>query len=444
MEQQNTTTEIALIQSSAEIIKQAPDVLLKHQASRAAAEMAAGAVLSRIKASGMDEALDNAAKDLLIKLGKTVARMREDRAPITQIFDQIKKQFTEAENEIDPKKPGTTGAEIQSARDKYAAELLKKAEDDRREAEKKIAEAAAKMRAEQSIDAALESRWLSAIEFRIQKMNAAFDAITLENFEQRSAALCQSTGEPHVTEIDLVYDQTHHDRLAGRDNISTLGIDFISTLISYRVDLFRSGTKGGEFHRKYKELVLAERDRLVLKLPGLKSELEEIAEANRKANEAAAAAKAANDMAAVERAAAAKKEAERLQQEKLERENENRRLAELKAAEDRAEAERRAEMAQAAAATQALFAVDTPEPIAATPEARSTFDIEVLAPAGWAEIFQFFYMKNAATLSVEEFGKKSLNQMKKYAEDVAKKTGEMIKSKSLNYATSVKAVNRKN
>jgi len=77
------------------------------------------------------------------------------------------------------------------------------------------------------------------------------------------------------------------------------------------------------------------------------------------------------------------------------------------------------------------------------PEARTGLVITVINPAGWVEIFTFWFQREGVKLPVDEIGNKKLEQMKTFCEKVANKTGEKIASKNLKYDTAVKSVNRK-
>jgi hypothetical protein len=137
-------------------------------------------------------------------------------------------------------------------------------------------------------------------------------------------------------------------------------------------------------------------------------------------------------------------EIERLNAERIQREKDEAIKMEIEAEEQRKLAAEQVEMERASGNAQLLFnqvadtAVTGP-----APEIRSGFEITVIHPAGWVEIFQFWFQREGCKMGPEEMGKKSLNQMKTFVEGVAKKTGEKIESRFLKYETSTKAVNRK-
>ena len=80
---------------------------------------------------------------------------------------------------------------------------------------------------------------------------------------------------------------------------------------------------------------------------------------------------------------------------------------------------------------------------APAPETRQGYDIQVLHPVGYTQIFAFWFENEGKNLPVDKIGNTKLDQMKSWAEKHAQKVGAKIDSKFLKYEESFKAVNRK-
>lgn len=73
-------------------------------------------------------------------------------------------------------------------------------------------------------------------------------------------------------------------------------------------------------------------------------------------------------------------------------------------------------------------------------QVRSGYNIAVTHPAGWVTIFQLWFEKEGKNLGVDVLGRKSLNQMKGWAEKHALKDGEKITSPYVKYEETFKTV----
>ena len=87
---------------------------------------------------------------------------------------------------------------------------------------------------------------------------------------------------------------------------------------------------------------------------------------------------------------------------------------------------------------EAAMAEDTP-----SPEMRQGYEIEVLHPVGYTQIFALWFEKMGKDMPVDKLGNTKLEQMKAWAEKEAHKSGTRIDSKFLKYTETFKAVNRK-
>lgn len=445
-------TDVMLVRTGISLFQSVPAILTKSKTRLSKASLAVKAFREKNKA-GLDEKSDIAANDLIVRVNKMVKEMNIERSEFTQITGSITKMFTALEKE------GKELAEsIQPLRDDWARKVI--AEQKRREKE------AAEKAAIETAKAALEGHCVTAIGTiltnfifeRKTKWNEAFNAITLENYEDKKAKLTALKIEIKKADVlpKLVYDLPYTPKL---DEEARMAVQ-AKVHAEYDFD--------GWISKAVLELT-EYKDGLVDRLPTKKEELEEAAEKARIEAEKEAAAK----KAALEAQEAAKKasEANRKQLEENARiaaENaiyveENRKAqaaadekakkdaedaekarldAEKKAAEDKAKQE--GELREASANAQALFdqSIEA-SPDVVTPENRQGYNIVVLHQAGWVEIFQLWYGNEGAKLGIEDMGKKSLGQMKTWAEGHAMKNGEKITSKHLRYEDKIKAVNRK-
>lgn len=453
---QTESKDLQLVQGSMELIQQLPDKIAKHQSSAANARKAQQALVDKIGINGdrLDETLDGETKELIIKLKKTIEVREEDRKPITQIFTTISKMFTSAEAEIK-----ALISPLQVYRDDYAKWLHEEAERKKKEAERKAAIETAKHDLKAAITELIGLALANHLATKKQNIHVSFNGITLETYQEKSEKL-----KGMATAFDrgrlgkvLDYEMPAYSHLLTAEDVN---VTRIAAHEEYDFDAWVA---------KHDQEISDLKRELVDKLPSKLTELEAAAEAERQRKEQEEKARIAEEERQKAIAAANAAEKERLEAEaKIAREAEQKKLAELKAKEEqlaaeklqreaeeaeqlkaeKAEEERKAkenaEMAAAAAKAATLFDAA----VEATPEnqgveTRTGFDITVTHQAGWVEIFQLWYQNEGVKLGIEDMGKKSLNQMKAWAEKHAKSTGEKISSKYLKYETAVKAVNRK-
>lgn len=447
--------DLQLVTGSMELIQQLPATIGQHQASVAKAKQATNALIDKIGANGnrLDETLNNETKEMIIKLRKTVTTREEARKPITQIFTQISKMFTSAEGEIkELMNP------LQVYRDDYAKWLHEETERKKKEAERKAAIETAKADLKSWITEKIGLLLSDYLFKKKQQWQEAFNKITIADFEERSAKLRTLATQFNRSKLGDILQYT----------ITPPALLTDSDIMQCKADA-HTGYDFDAWFLNHDREILELRQSLVDRLESKKAELQAEAEAERKRIEAEEAARKAEAkrQAAISKANAAEKET--LEAEaKIAREEAAKKAAELKAEQDRlaaekacreaeeaakmaaekAEADRKAreeaELAAAASKAATLFdAAIEATPDAPAPETRTGFEITVMHQAGWVEIFQLWYQNQGVKLSIEDMGKKSLNQMKAWAEKHAKDSGEQIKSKFVSYEASVKAVNRK-
>jgi hypothetical protein len=223
-----------------------------------------------------------------------------------------------------------------------------------------------------------------------------------------------------------------------------------------------------EFSSNYLAEMNLLKEELIDKLSSKKSEL---VEQKRLADEAAAEAerfRIAEQKRQEEISKANKAERERLEKEAaIEQKKEADRQAELKRQQDEIEAERtrrekeesikleqeaqnsqnlaeqKIDIKKQGEQTMVMFEQEATLAETNTPESRQGYEITVLHPVGYTQIFAAWFEKEGKSLPVDKIGNTKLDQMKAFCEKAAQKDGFFIESKFLKYEQSFKAVNKK-
>ena len=454
--------QVAIINNSIEIFRSAPEILKANQErSNKALVIGQSIVYQFNNAWNIEDedqrllalsAVDERAMKYLVNCGTALKEEKELRAAITQMMDEFKKMFTSAENDIDKSKPNTIPSKVQNWRDTFAAESFKVAERKRQEAERIAAKAKEAIEIKAGVVNNYSLQYNNYLLERKQNMTKSFNAITLENFEEKETKLKAAT-------FNYVFAPSLE--LPGTALHSTTEVrEIVESVIAEKAD---------EYINNYKAEMNLLRDEMIDKLPSKKAEL---VEAKRLADEAAAAAEAARIAEAKrqeEMAKANAAEKKRLEEEsRIAQEQEALRLAKLKAEQEAAaaaqrqreeeeaarlkaeaeeaqkQAEQKAEMEKAGAQTMVLFEQEAATAETTTlSEVRQGFEITVLHQAAYVQIFQLWFENEGKNLTIDKIGNTKLDQMKTWAEKHALKTGTKIESKFLKYEDSFKAVNRK-
>lgn len=470
------TQELTIIEKSLDIFKGGGAILLTHQARAGKALQVGQSILEQWDAAYAitDEeqrrqalaSADERSNKFLVNCGASAKEMQENRKAITQLMDAIKGMFTEEENKLDTKK-GEIPVKVQVKRNQYAKEELEFQERKRKEAEARAAKAKEEAELRATIRNSIANALIDFLAKKKQTVTDHFNRITLADYETKATGL-QS--------MSCVFPVSRLDELT-----------VVNRPVTYRhgapeVDAITSQEKAdydfNSFYTEYGRQLAELKQSLIDRLPAKKQELdeqkriadeaeaarqvelkrqeeaekkrqEELGKANSEAEkkrlaDAAAAERQreADRMAAIEKENEEKRIAAEADQRRREQEEADRQAAEAEAARKKAGDD--AELSKAAGVAQALFN-ETSEAFVTSPlpETRSGFDIKVLSAAGWVEIFTFWFQREGVLMDVEEIGNKKLEQMKKFAEKTANKTGEKIESKHLRYETDVKSVNRK-
>ena len=450
---QNTDNQVSVIINSIDVLKTGPEILQSNQIRKDKAVAVGQSILEAIAETGMNPELDERANNYLVNIGKATKQMKEDRSSVTQIMDQLKKMYTEVENELDPKKENSIPNRVQKERDAYSRKVAAEAEAKRREAERVANKAREAVDIKYQYEINLKGQYGTFLMTKKNKILQTFNAITLESFEEKSAGLkgLKTDFQFQAEGFFGSKAQYHTD-----DEVKVITDSVVAECTP-------------DMEANYKaEMELLKQD-LIDKLP---SKLFELQEQKRLADEAAAAEEAAKEAEAKRQAAMAKANAEekaRLEKEaEVQRQREAEKQAELKKQQEAAAAEQQrreeeekqriAKEAEEAAAKaqqeadvkkqgeeamvmfeqEAAAALDTP-----APETRNGYEIEVLHPVGFTQIFALWFEKEGKNLPIDKIGNTKLDQMNAWAEKMAHKDGTKIDSKFLKYNETFKAVNRK-
>lgn len=467
--QVETNEQAMIITNSIEILKEGPQILQESQIRKEKAIQVGKNILSAIDQTGMTPELDERCKTYLININAAQKEIKERRSGVTQIMDQLKKMYTEVENEIDIKKAGTVPALIQEKRNEYARKVAEEQERIRQqlEVERKRKEEAIEIRSR--LNGFIAQELIGFIANKKQKMTTAFNAITLADYDIKSSAL---KGMPIIANEEEVkanvstakcpvpFEYHSREEVIEMEKECMINYDWNAFKAQYQEEIQAYKTeladklpsKLAELKEEKEKAEAAERERLA------ELERQRIAEEKRQAELAAAKDKAAKE------ALELKQKQEREAEEKRLKEIQEREAAERAAAErekqEREEAERQRiineqeearkkaaeaiEIEKQGAITMNMFEQEAQlAEVADVPEARQGYEIKVTHAVGYTQLFAFWFEREGKNLGLDKLEKTSLGQIKSWCEKHAHKTDEKISSQFLKYEVTIKAVNRK-
>lgn len=360
-------------------------------------------LLDTIEAEGMTEAIDTALNTWQTNAKKATEIMNKRRSPITQIMSKMAKMFTSLENDLDPTKPESWYSKVQEQRNKFAkakAMEAKKKED--------------AILAKQNLDKERISI-VSDIQIQIRTL-----------YNQKVTAFRQA--------IQNVYNQlTLENAEEIKKNISVRPN-------AYPIDKFREFNPSvftvyiGE--AELQEIIYAEREKLYSELSAdftIKMDAE-------KANALELIPSRLKELKAIADAGEAeKKRLEDLaEQRRKDAEDSLKKQVAEQAEKDKNTVAGNAQMETASTLFNTAAALA--EVKDDKPKAKEGYKINVLNAAGWGAVFMFYFEKEGATASVEDLGKKTMNQMKAFCEKYALKNEEFIDNDYVKYEEVFKAV----
>lgn len=442
--------ELTIIDKSLDTFKGAGDILRNNQLRASKATILGKKLIAELKANGnvMTPDLDARFQKFLANCAKAKTEMNEDRKVFTQTMTLIASAFTSEENKLDAAKAGTEAYEIQQIRNAYAKQLHEEEQERLRQVKLQQEKDQETINLRSECKKRLSKYVSDAIAAEKMRINNVFNAITLETYEAKSNGL--KTMQP-------VYPYTHFkefkhglsSRLYTAAEIETLLILTISEEFAPSAELYKM---------QISELQTYLIDRLESKKQELEAikrqqeeqerehqEQERIRKEQETANEARRLELEKERQASEERQRLQRIENERLESERKQREQEE--ADRIKREEDERLRAQELEINQnkELESTMSLFntAAETAEVTTPKPETRQGFEIEVLNPAGWMQIFQFWFTEEGKSLDNEKIGKSTLDKMKTFCEKAAHKSGTKIESTFLKYTETFKAVNRK-
>ena len=381
--------ETTALTTTQETLLQAKDIISQNIASSGKAKEVAKKLIEKINASTIADTpeirfLDEECKSFLGKVTKTISAMTERRKPITQAFDQIRKHFTELENEL---KTGDEIQLIQDFRNKFAQHIAEKAAKEEEARRIKAATEQERIEIRAYFKQSFADDLINTLSLAYDSLEGIFNSITLKNCELKKEELRNFPSEYKPATFKYPY----------RNYITEEECNHILSEICPG----EIAKNESEYKEKIQEKVRYYLDRFDSK----KKELIEI-------DQASAAEK---ERIAKESEERAKREAEKKKQELLNFSQKQQTVIEAEKTE---------------ASLNTLFDQNYSSP---SVNVKKTLSIEVNNPAGYGQIFMFWFEREGKNLTNEKIEKKSISQMKKFCEDIANKDGEIISSNFITY-----------
>lgn len=394
-------SELAIIKQEniQTIVSAAPQSYKDNQLSRDNCTRAGQAILEAIQQQGMTDNLDQQAAQYIDKARKTVKKMNERRAPVTQLFDTIRKEFTAMENAIDPGKVDTIPYKLQQYRNQFAAKKRAEEEERRRKEYERQQAEAARVKAQSDIQENLKQQFFALLNQANREIADIEKNLTLANYEQSCKAL-------HDYPTWLPQDWYSGLRFTG---VIPPGMQ-----ITEIADIEHNAKAGlGEYFTQTYEFQIANALHYIInRLPSHKAALERMAQSD--------AAEAARLKTEIE---------ERQKKEAADREAERKRIEE--------EEKQKAEMARQQGDLKNLFSQQAILASDHQPKVKVAQRINLLNPEGIMPILSMWWSKEGCHLSVEEITKVFKKQIT-FCEKLAKE-GTYINDESIEYIEEVKA-----
>lgn len=398
---QPTTTALA-IASSAEnvgaIVRNTPESFRKNQLSHDNCLRACENLLVQIKEKGMTDELDKTAATYLERTRRTVKAMTELRSPVTKLFDQVRKEFTALENDIDPTKAGTVPYQLQQLRNIYAAKKREEEEAKRRAEEAKRQADMAREQYRNACEDDYRQKFNDLIVTRINKLTDLNSSVNLDNYKA-----VYDTVAGYAVELPADWCPPSSVRMPFNltsDESRNIRGDVMRRLI-------------GQFAEQYRSEIGDYRQEILDKLPSKKSELERAAKASEEE-----AKRIAEEIKKRDAAELARKEAERVAREQ--------------------EEAKKKEVQKAGAEAASLFDLSQATAQTYQPKTKVTKKIRILNPNGYMQVLMMWWAKEGSRMTDEELAKIFKKQIS-FCEKVANKDGEFINDGSVVYVDDVKA-----
>lgn len=166
-------------------VQQLPDITAWIQRNHDKGLAKGQALLDTLEGNGgsMDDQMYASAGEFIELAKKCKKLMNEKRAPITQLMDSYRSVFTSLENDFDVTKHDSIPGKLQAYRNRYAAEVERKRQEEARKANAEAMKAQALERYKSDVLAEWQAyvKWLC--EYCVEAIKKQFDAMTLQNYE---------------------------------------------------------------------------------------------------------------------------------------------------------------------------------------------------------------------------------------------------------------------
>lgn len=410
-------------ESVAVFIADAPAILQQNQNSVQRAVDFGKTLLNKINTEGMSAELDAQCNDFLVRNRKTHEDINKRRSPVTQFLNQIIKEFTTLENQIDPKKGETVAAKIQNARDEFARKTAEEIRVKEAEAQRKLQAEKEKIQLKADTETQLNKHFNDHLNVKAFDLQNIFGTVSLQNYEHRLQQL---------HEFPTAYEFKHFDAWLPR----LMPIYCTQAELQNIVTNVKLG-KYEQFNILFQNTIADKRMGLIDRMPSVLTELKEAAKREEEERLRIEELRKKDAAAAQLREAEAQKERERLAEIQKQRDEEARLKLAAEAEQRAAAAANNVEATRQADLTEALFdaQVITAEAPKQTAQVREGFEIIVNNQLGFLLLAQFYFEKEGKGEAIEKLEKKTLASMKKFAENYAHKSDgkEKIVSPFLTY-----------
>lgn len=357
------------------------------------------ALIAKIEAAGgMNEQLDQEVADYLNRVATTLKKINDNRAPVTRLFDDVKKVFTALENDIDKSKAGTLPYRLQTLRNAYAKQKYEEAERKRKEEEARQRALVARNKYIQDVREDYRRLLNEAISNSCRTLARLDNEVTLDNFDRTYRFI-----EEFPTELPVQWlqEQRHNIGLPSDARLDINELREIETEI--KKDLYK------EFSDHYAFEVSSTKEYILERMPSRKSNLEKMAKAN-----AEDAARMKAEMEERQR-----KEQERIEEEKRKKAEKERQMAEMEGL-----------FAQEALMTEACAP--------AAPKVKVSKKIQILNTVGILPVIQLWFANEGIDMTIEQLEKMFKKQIT-YCEKLANNDDVMIEDINVIYVDDVKA-----
>ena len=387
--------ELDIYKNAEVAIQNAYGIYLDHEKRLSKASAAIDGMLEKAN-NGMDDDTYQNASVLLKRVQNTIKTFQDERKPVTQAAQAIVKAFTAQENALDLKNAETKSYALKVALDNYAAQK----EIERKQKEREGYERIERDREANSIliqaRSYLEKVCIKAVAEMKSNINAMLNSVSLENYEDIRKEL-------------LAYDTRVPEGMFKSFDVEVRTV-FVNIDQKQRIfDSVKEQADWDELKDQHEAEIGAYLHEAIAKLPSIKTELEELANAD-------------------------KAKAEEMLRQKKVREQEEAAALEAQKRKQELDAELSKREQEKAAELQASFDFGMTQAQVASPvKAKNEYQIEVVMPSGLMEITRFWLTNQQWPMDEEKVMRVTFERMKKFAENEATKNDNFIKSEFVKY-----------